>query len=133
MGVLRPGPAIDALLLGASTSRQVTDVVILLGVVLVLLLIGTGGIVWARRRLMRSDLESSGAGLTLHDLRQLHAQGKMSDEEYEAARTAILGAHAARKPAGASKVDAQVRPSPGGTSPDSGGGAPKPPHNAGGS
>lgn len=43
-----------------------------------------------RRRLLGGAAGSTEA-LTLHDLRDLHARGVMTDEEYEAARAAMLG------------------------------------------
>lgn len=47
-----------------------------------------------------SDQTGSGLGLTLADLRRLHASGQLSDEEFDAARAAIVGA-AGGKPQGA--------------------------------
>ena len=60
---------------------------ILIGILLVLFLV-----VSAIRRSMRSDEASGGsAGFTLGDLRSLHRQGKMTDEEFEKAKALLIG------------------------------------------
>ena len=48
--------------------------------------------VWQVRRRMTSPDESSGAGFTLSDLRQLHKSGQMSDEEFERAKAKVVDA-----------------------------------------
>ena len=75
--------------------------------------------VWqVRRRLTRPD-ESSGAGFTLSDLRQLHKSGQMTDEEVERAKAKVVEAarraaerEQAAKGAGGGPGDAlrQIRP-----------------------
>ena len=48
--------------------------------------------VWqVRRRLTRPD-ETSGAGFTLSDLRQLHKSGQMTDAEFERAKAKVVEA-----------------------------------------
>lgn len=48
--------------------------------------------VWqVRRRLTKAD-ETSGAGFTLSDLRQLHKSGQMSDAEFERAKARVVDA-----------------------------------------
>ena len=48
--------------------------------------------VWqVRRRLTKPD-ETSGAGFTLSDLRQLHKSGQMSDAEFERAKAKVVAA-----------------------------------------
>lgn len=56
----------------------------------VIVFIGAGAIYYVRKMMQRqsSTLED---GFTLHDLRQLHAQGKLNDEEYERAKDAMIG------------------------------------------
>jgi len=62
--------------------------------ILLLGLVIAGGIVifWIRRSM---DAKYGGgmddAGFTLHDLRMLHQQGKLTDEEFASARTALIG------------------------------------------
>lgn len=68
-------------------SRIVLAVSVLLGAVLVLAL----ALLKMRRRLLADD-DSSASPLTLHDLRRLHAGGAMSDEEFERAKAALIGA-----------------------------------------
>ncbi len=100
--------------LGSASSRDVVDVVVLLGAALVLVVLGTLGVVWARRRLVDTDDDASTAGLTLHDLRQLHARGELTDEEFEAAKAAIIGAHAPKaKPASTPRERLGGGPAPG--------------------
>jgi hypothetical protein len=73
------------------------------------LLVGVVGIgvlvvTWFRRYL-KSDIGPSGIGFTLGELRQLRDSGKMSIEEYERARTALVGAVGGKQksPAGPAK------------------------------
>ena len=88
-------------------------VLIWIGVTLVLILIGAGIAVWVRRRFHANDTAAPET-LSLHELRELHAQGGLSDDEFEALRDAAVRAHqggvAAMKPS--PKTDA-VRAEPG--------------------
>lgn len=54
-------------------------------------LLGFWGVLWMRRRILHDDAGGT-VGMTLADLRRLHAQGDLSDEEFEAARLSIIGA-----------------------------------------
>jgi hypothetical protein len=58
---------------------------VLVGVVLVGFLI----VSWAKKRLTRTD-ESLNTGFTLSDLRRLHKEGKLSADEFERAKQAIM-------------------------------------------
>ena len=60
--------------------------------ILLLGLVIAGGIVifWVRRSLSAAHSSSSDTGFTLHELRELHRKGEISDEEFERARTAII-------------------------------------------
>ncbi|MGP1310571.1 MAG: SHOCT domain-containing protein [Phycisphaerales bacterium] len=52
-------------------------------------IIGFWFAIWLRKRLTTEE-EGSGEGLTLGALRTMHARGELSDEEYDAARAAVL-------------------------------------------
>ena len=66
-----------------------------LGALVLLLLVGFGGYSLLKRW-MREDEPSAGAsdsrGFGLSDLRQLHREGKLSTEEFEATRARIVAA-----------------------------------------
>lgn len=47
--------------------------------------------VWIRRQFIESDADLAGEGFTLQQIREMRAQGKLTDEEYESARALILG------------------------------------------
>lgn len=51
-----------------------------------------GGVILMRLRRGVRDGESgaSGLGFTLHDLREMHARGELSDEEFQRARSAMV-------------------------------------------
>lgn len=54
-----------------------------------LLLAAFVAVAQVKKRLIRSD-DISGSGFTLSDLRRLHRDGKMTDEEFEKAKQAIV-------------------------------------------
>ena len=62
--------------------------------VLIVLLLGGYFAVMALRTWLKSedDESPSGIGFTLSDLRQLHREGKMTDEEFERARAKMVAA-----------------------------------------
>ena len=66
--------------------------IIKLSLLLVVLIVIGWVTVWQVRRRMTSPDESSGAGFTLSDLRQLHKSGQMSDEEFERAKAKVVDA-----------------------------------------
>ncbi|MFW5653234.1 MAG: SHOCT domain-containing protein [Planctomycetota bacterium] len=74
----------------SATRSSLGDVIITLGVLLALLLIGVAVSVIVRRRMLSDDTGDS-VGFTLQELREMKASGKISDEEYEAARAAMIG------------------------------------------
>ena len=51
-----------------------------------------GGIVLSvvRRQMMTKDEDVPGTGFTLHDLRQLHARGDLTDVEFKTAKAALI-------------------------------------------
>jgi uncharacterized membrane protein len=60
-----------------------------LGLLVVIVLIGGGIAIWLRRRLMSGDSAGS-VGFTLGDLRELHARGEISTEEFEKAKSQMI-------------------------------------------
>ena len=61
------------------------------GVLIVLLVVAFAGVAVLKKRLTKPD-ETMSAGFTLSDLRALHRNGKMSDEEFERAKEAVVSA-----------------------------------------
>lgn len=61
-------------------------------VTLIVLVIVGWIVVMMLRRMMTGDDDGPNEGFTLHDLRQLRAAGKISEEEFDRAREAIIGA-----------------------------------------
>lgn len=60
--------------------------IVLVGVVLL------GGVaIYLIRRWLRNDQPGSSGGFTLHDLRELHAAGELSDEEFTRAKAQMIG------------------------------------------
>ncbi|HEY7118681.1 MAG TPA: hypothetical protein VH475_18975 [Tepidisphaeraceae bacterium] len=49
------------------------------------------GVVLVYRKWMNADDTTSGPGFTLSDLRRLHKEGKMTTEEFEKAKSALIG------------------------------------------
>jgi len=72
------------------TSSSLADIMITLAVLLGLLLIGVVVSVVIRRRLLADD-DGDAAGFTLQELREMRMDGRLTEEEYEAARTAMIG------------------------------------------
>lgn len=68
-----------------------TDVLPWLVILLGLVIVGAVFIYAARQMLRSSGSSSASAGFTLQGLRELHAAGELSTEEYERARTAMIG------------------------------------------
>ena len=60
-------------------------------VLICLLLGGFFAISKLRQWLKEDDTPTAGIGFTLSDLRQLHKQGQMTDEEFERAKAKIIG------------------------------------------
>jgi hypothetical protein len=78
--------------------------IVQVSLILLALIFGGWVTVWqVKRRLTQPD-ETSGAGFTLSDLRQLHKSGQMSDEEFERAKAKVV--EAARRTAERDRVAA---------------------------
>ncbi|MDX2114702.1 MAG: SHOCT domain-containing protein [Planctomycetota bacterium] len=62
------------------------------------LIAGGYGLLALRRRLVSGDEpgDAAGSGLSLHELREMHARGALSDEEFERAKRVVVGQTAAR-------------------------------------
>ena len=74
---------------------------------LIVLVLGLFVAVVILRKKMSPDEDFHGAGFTLADLRQMHKAGKMSDEEFQRAKAALLGSLA--KPAAKSAQDVETK------------------------
>ena len=64
-------------------------------VLIVLIIAGAAGVLMLRRWLKEDDTPASaggGIGFSLSDLRQLHREGKMTDEEFERAKSKMVSA-----------------------------------------
>lgn len=76
---------------------------------LVLLVIAGGVVIFYLRRLLNSNQSLDSPGFTLQSLRELHAAGEMTDEEFEKAKAAMIGRVVGPKetPAEQAKTDDQ--------------------------
>ena len=84
--------AAESVTLAASTTSSgslFSQVAPILLVLLVVVLVGAI-VIYAARRAAQPG-ESSDVPFTLQDLRDLHAQGKLSDEEFARAKEAMIG------------------------------------------
>ena len=87
-----------------SSSVFVWLIVLLIGLVVLF-----AGVAWARKRLSPNE-DFHGEGFTLSDLRQMHKDGKLSDEEFERAKAKMVDAlHAAQARKEAAKTEAAKR------------------------
>jgi hypothetical protein len=69
---------------------DIVSVLVLSGLILLLCVVGFVLITWVRGRLKADDTGVGQTGFTLADLRRLHKQGQMTDEEYERARSQLV-------------------------------------------
>ena len=81
----------DACRVVAQTSG-LGDALLWLGILLGLVFVG-GTVIFGLRRRLRGTEDGPGGDLDLESFRQLLAAGKISPEEFEAARAAILARH----------------------------------------
>jgi hypothetical protein len=68
------------------------NVVWWVAVLIVLLLAGFVAVSLAKKRLLQEDDNATPTGFTLADLRVLHREGRMSDQEFEKAKLAMVAA-----------------------------------------
>lgn len=73
-----------------NASSTLADIIITLGVLLGLLILGVVVSLVIRRRML-SDTRAEPTGFTLQELREMRAEGRLSETEYEAARNAMIG------------------------------------------
>lgn len=66
-----------------------SDIFIWSAILIGLVMVGSVLAVIARRNLSKKETKQA-EGFTLHELRQLHAEGRISDEEFENAREALI-------------------------------------------
>ena len=83
-----------------------------LGLLVVIVLIGGGIAIWLRRRLMSGNAAGA-VGFTLGDLRELHARGEISTEEFEKAKSQMIAGLTRREeisgPESSQTSESQVR------------------------
>jgi uncharacterized membrane protein len=78
-------------------------------VLIVIVLVLFGAVAWARKRLSAKE-DFHGEGFSLSDLRRMHAEGKLSDEEFDRAKGKMVETlHAAQAQQEAAKAEAAKR------------------------
>lgn len=93
-------------LLAQSTGDNSFAIIFMSIVLLIVVVAMFVGVAWARKRLSPNE-DFHGEGFTLADLRQMHKEGKLSDEEFERARAKMVEAlHAAQARRDAAKAEA---------------------------
>lgn len=73
-------------------AAPVRDAVVWLVVLLAVVVVGGVVILWVRRRVHGEGSEGGGS-LDLETIRRMHAEGRLTDAEFEAARGVILAQH----------------------------------------
>ena len=77
------------LVTASSGAGLASDVAPWLGVLVIVVLIGVGAISLTRKWLHRD--ENAPGDFSLHQLRELHAAGSLTDEEFERAKSLVIG------------------------------------------
>ena len=105
----------DATMTPTLAMTETGRVLLWIGVTVVLVLVGAVIAVWVRRRYRDDALgDAAPETLSLHELRELHERGGISDEEFEALKDAAVRAHQGGVAAlAASKPATDVRAAPG--------------------
>lgn len=87
--IAAPLLSMNTLAAGTDASRSFSEVVPWLILLLGLVLVG-GVLIFLARRMLRDQSSSPPEPFTLQGLRDMRAQGLISDEEFERARTAMI-------------------------------------------
>lgn len=96
-------------ILAQSSGDAVPSVYVWSLALIVVVLLLFGAVAWARKRLS-PDEDFKGEGFTLGDLRQMHKEGKLTDEEFERAKAKMVQAmHAAQARQEAARAEAAKR------------------------
>ena len=82
-------------------------VIVLCGILVVVILVG-GVLAMVARRKYRTPDNASTIGFTLQDLRRMHERGELSLEEFENARSTMLGNVRGTESPGASRSESRV-------------------------
>ena len=75
----------------AELSAKDTQSVLIGSITLIVILLACFGGVYFYRRWMKDDETTTDVGFSLSDFRRLHKEGKMTTEEYERAKAALIG------------------------------------------
>ncbi len=111
--VLYPGLVLPAPILAADDEGSVGGVVFWSIVLFLLLIVGFWAVTRLKRRMADTGPQPGAeAGFTLSDLRRLHREGQMSDEEFERAKAKIVEVARRNAAADASRTDNPPRPTP---------------------
>ena len=78
-------------LIGVEDPKSIGSVFIWCGVLVALLLVAFAAYSWFKRWMNQTE-EAGPVGFTLSDLREMHRQGKISNEEFEQTKAKMLGA-----------------------------------------
>jgi membrane protein implicated in regulation of membrane protease activity len=84
-------PLVSPIIATADPSQAIFGEVLPWLIALLLFAVVGGIVIMVMRRWVRSSEDGpSGEGFTLHDLRQLHAAGRLSDEEFQQAKARLI-------------------------------------------
>ena len=75
--------------LAQSTGESSSSIIVVSFFLIVAVVAMFIGVAWARKR-MNPNEDFQGEGFSLADLRQMHKEGKLSDEEFERARVKMV-------------------------------------------
>lgn len=85
-----PDVAVASLVLAQAQSQNWASLLPWIGALVVLVALGAIGLVMLRRRLFSSDQNAAEGGVSLDTLRQMHARGELSEQEFEAAKRTVV-------------------------------------------